>query len=416
MSTLLPYFEIIWMIVVIIILAVRKNGQAAGFMGCWFVIWLLCFADPAAMSQIPMQHEASVAHILISWCAKISILGVASASILRPHGKRVIGVCWALICQCLSVLLGMIWALDDSSWGSLWQWDAIESLSLCMVFMLYGWLRSPGGTQCWAWGSILLIGLQNALVYGLFHFGNSSIHRYADNEHALFVGLGMLGWLVCLAIWHLRHLRHSGNANIPQRDTREFVCFAVVVLGIAACGLRIPGWALCAVFVVVWALLSAGRTKRSIALCIAGAVILISVTALPTRYHTQWAQLEGSGNTETVWKLAGIQTESAGECLRYSAILERDGQFEEVKFDACSNEIRPVDAVEVWGDGRMEQLRVIEYDASRGVGILVRDVTLDRMLELCLIILFFVLLLGIKRKVYEDLADSEDEQRQCLYV
>ncbi len=151
---------------------------------------------PTEQATLMLSHTFAPAHILSAMAAKATALWAAAKLVYElgpndnePHQtwsnaiqRGLLGlschsaISLALIYGTCAILLGMAWALDASSWHSLWQWDPIETLSLITLCAIMAATARPRVV----WGITILLSIASIDILTSGALATDSRHAYAS--------------------------------------------------------------------------------------------------------------------------------------------------------------------------------------------------------------------------------------------
>ncbi|MBQ9396185.1 MAG: hypothetical protein IJU23_11830 [Proteobacteria bacterium] len=345
------------------------------------------------------NHWTSPFHIVLSWGAKIWSLCLGTSIVLggtRPEAWKIQTGLWL---SGISVITGIFWAFDAPNWGAIWQWDGIETLSLCSFLCLYG-LKAGKDSRVAGYVCLLLVVVQNIALYGTGMTGDVSRHSYAEiSSNAWIVTAAQILWFVVVAgiglIKRRKHDTSPGDAenrkSLMHKDKNIIRDGAVIALaGIAVCvisGLLPAGsengamkYAYYAAFALIFAGLSDWHKGRIAAIC--GMATLCVPCIFPTNTEIELAVLQSPDSRA---ELIGIRAENLGERVHYLAEVRYGSAFADIEMDGYGTGFYPTGHADVFSGG-IVRLWGVDYRANRGVSLLVRSITLERLYELWLII------------------------------
>ena len=220
----------------------RKNGSTTKFLSIvsaavatLFVIQLsliqpfaIC-AVPGEMLPVPfeeapfpvaMRHWAAMPHTLL-FCFTKPLTAIACAlALCTQKWNRAIPL--ALILWSTGILLGMAWSANSPGWGHMWNWDAVENLSLSVELLLLTLVADhftdAPGTTFHRLKNITLFLSSVAVFWITFSvrsgFLRGSIHAFTGNASSSAI------WMIALILWltALIFLKHYSKVseNLPS--------------------------------------------------------------------------------------------------------------------------------------------------------------------------------------------------------
>lgn len=382
----LPLWEPILAFAAALGLLRHHHSRSAFWLGTYGFI-VLFFKDPSqAGMTAAMSHPLALAHIAVSWGAKIACLasiclsfdGPAirrSASLRRgsrryrvpteylsaPDTRRLLDAVLKLtvIYQAISIILGMFWAFDDPAWGALWQWDFIEITALLTWIGAAIWHLTQSRHCALFLFTVFLC--QSLMLCGITDITQISRHAYASTDTAEIWGIILCTWAACLCLWGVRRQQSASSkaAFVPQKP----------------------------------------QAKRHLLLLIYPAFIIAIVISglLPERASSQWVSLDTTGN----YRLEGVRAYSAGTCVHYDISLAADGTSLNLPMQACPDASAPLAHADVWVNFSKMRIWALQYRADQGIELLIRPITSNVFMQgiLILICLAMFWLLSIQQSM-----------------
>lgn len=399
---------------------VLSRKKSCFFALLMYLILFVFLRSPVSIDAF-FIHWSSPFHIVLSWAAKVWLLCVGLSHILsgiRPEPQKIQIGLW--LCS-LSIITGMYWAFDAPNWGELWQWDGIETLSLCSFLSLYG-LKNSREDKLPAYLCVFMVVVQNIALYGTGLMGEISRHSYAEvSSNALILTISQIMWfLFVVGLGVLRRARK--REYLEESCTLEKGIFGVirqssliVLAGISICvitGVLPAGvensvikYIYYGVFTIILAGMSNWNSSHSRAAAFCAVITLWIPGILPGDSETELAEIGGSENRA---ELLGIRAENRGEHIHYLAEIRYGSSFADIEMDGYETGFYPSGHVDVLNSG-IVRIWGVDYRANRGVRLLTRNITLDRLYEvwvLFLLILSVVVFIA-QNHSHQKLKDSE---------
>ena len=364
-----------------------------------FVLSLLLIQPPALTPESMFSaHWLAPVHILFSWCAGICVWGYLCLPFAgaKPHSalSRL-----ALICQSAAVVSGMIWAMDAPDWGMLWQWDDIETGSLCMLLTLMMLYRSPSAF----WRCLcLFFALWQIFSLYLMPMGHSR-HSYLESPVNLVLWCSAV--LLYLGVFVYRFVRHSGEAKSESqtqnwiRIARIFGGLSMILVLLASQAEWIENVLLYPCFAIIWCALSINRISVHNLMMIGLGTATILVPAFTDRNADQvWINLDEPVSGLT---LAGVRISEQNDCQIYHTEIQNNWQsVSEIEIKSCDHQMIPLNHRDMIASGGIWRLWGLDYQPRIGVSLLKRNITLAVLYEIYLVLLWICwLVLEICRMV-----------------
>ncbi len=423
MSSYLYWIEPILMGICLIALIIRRQKSAAIFCGLYLLI-LVFFRDysPSAIDYFA-AHSLAIPHIITSWAAKALIIGTSLVELTKPEVVRFSAIKCCILLQSLTIILGMFWAFDAPDWGALWQWDGIETLSLCTLTSLLILEHSAPKQTLPAIVTLFTLIVQNLALYGFGMTDDISRHSYNQIPQShLFWIIGQCLFFAVVTAFSLFLRKHKKSTdkethfeeNKPDKTTSiRFCglmtsCFTCAGISVIICtGIRLEESLLWIVFSILWVLITLNTSVRSWVHTILGLIFIVMLANLPTKTDLTVARLEM--NPQTSLQLVGIEAKSDQEILHYTSEIALNNHIFALHFIADKDGIHPDGHMDVRNCFRMERFWAVDYKASQGITLLRRDITLNKWCELLLILIFFATQSWLipKKKSKNELKDSE---------
>lgn len=365
-------------------MGVALLGQWEVWLGCALVAWNDRRATPLESwvcgtmlvvlwgMAVPSSEALLTSHILAPahvWCARSAKVFFFFALCRAGLGKdagRVVRAC--VVTSGWGILLGMAWAFGAPQWGNLWQWDFIETASLVFIGLMWAWMREPQ-RRCWPLMALSCWCIQWMSVYGLELA--MSRHQYgAAGWEAVALGVAWMGMLTCM----IARQKDAFPSPITFGDKiRVFVGFvAIFIVLLSMFGIQIDDFWMYIVFCALWMVFSYHRVKAGWGLGLA--LGMLGLAWLPQDADTTWAALD-----EGAYRLEGIEATASGGITDFRAHVVcaheagREGARAVVPFVAQNGQIMAGRGIDVWEGSRAVRLWIVDYRASRGVLLLVRD-------------------------------------------
>ena len=352
-----------------------------------FVLYLLLIQPPALTPESMFSaHWLAPVHILFSWIAGTCIWGYLCLISVntKPHNP----LCrLALIFQSAAIISGMIWAMDAPDWGMLWQWDDIETGSLCMLLTLMMIRRSPSVF----WRSLcLFFALWQIFSLYLMPVGHS---RHSYLESPINLVLWCIAVLVFLAVFIYQSVRNhrtasnesSGWIRIARISGGLVMAFALLAsqTGIIESVLLYP------CFAIVWCGLSMSRLTAKGMIVIVFGMATILVPAFADRNAEQvWLTLD---EPSSGLLLAGVRISAENDCQIYHTDIQNNWQsISEIEIKFCDHQMMPINHRDVVTSGGILRIWGLDYQPRIGVLLLKRNITLAVLYEICLVLMWFI--------------------------
>ena len=371
--------------------------KKASFYAVLVYLCLFVMFRPSVGVDLFLTHWSSPFHIILSWGTKVWMLCLGTSIVMsgvRPEPWKIQTGIWL---SAASIITGIFWAFDAPNWGFLWQWDGIETLSLCAFFVLYG-LKNSRDFLFSGYACLVMISLQNIALYGTGMTGDISRHSYAEvSSHAMILTALQIFWFVAVAVigrFRRKKVAVKSDDVTAQRPGNGMVWLSAMIalMGIAICVMTgilpavttsLMAFVYYGAFAVSWACLSNWRNRvgRVVAICGLATICFPGVVSFDS--ETELAEI---GNRESHAELIGIRAESLEERIHYTAEIRYGSELADIEMDSYGNEFYPTDHVDVFSGGFV-RLWGLDYKANRGVNLLVRNITLERLYEVWLIAL-----------------------------
>lgn len=423
MSSYLYWIEPILMGICLIALVIRRQKSAAIFCVLYLLI-LVFFRDysPSAIDYFA-AHSLAIPHIVASWAAKALIIGACLVKLTKPEAVRISAIKCCILFQSLTIILGMFWAFDAPDWGALWQWDGIETLSLCTLTALLVWNHSTAKQILPATVTLFTIIIQNLALYGVGMTDDISRHSYNQIPQShLFWIIGQclfFAAVIVVSLFLRKYKKSTDKENRIAENKSDKIasirlcglmtsCFICTGISIIICaGIHLQESLLWIVFGVLWVLITLNTYVRSWVHTILGGIFIVMLANLPTKADMTIAKLEM--NPQTSLQLVGIEAKTENDILHYTSEIASNNHIFALHFIADEDGIHPKGHMDVRNGFKMERFWAVDYKASQGIILLRRDITLDKWCELLLILIFFATQSWLipKKKSKNDLKDSE---------
>ncbi len=377
----------------------------------YVVLCILCIHGDAG--QLWQEHYLSSFHIWISTVAKVYIVALAIGVIDGKYIYRESQSC-GLILQGASILAGMIWAFEDFSWGTLWQWDPIELLSLSVLFGLCAMTRSANKRE-WACLLLLLFFLQGIMLYGIGILNGMSRHSYGLTARGIYLTIGYLVWVISIFVICFRKKNACCsdiitvdvtnniqlNNNVSAGNVENILIYIILfVNGLTFAGFEINHDALYFAFIVLWCGIAGigifyrrnkRRIRRMVSVCILGVITFCLIWNSQPEIRLETASVHGE-----TWILDGIYPDKKEDCIDYIGTIRfRDEAAFDIAIPGCERGDKLEKGAEIWADNHLMNVRGLSYHAVKGVQLVVEDMTWGRLCEAWLVLMFLLALFGL---------------------
>lgn len=352
--------------------------MCALFMGFYFLI------RPENHSFIETFGEHSLAqlHIWTSWAARMAVICLAVHTLTSPKSSR-LAARLVIMIESIAIVTGMFWAFDNYAWGALWQWDSVELISLIVWFALVYGYNAHENRAFWALTTLLAILTQLYMLLGPHAL--ASRHNFFVEKFSwiwpIFVGI----WLIILLAVYAKTLQTHTHTPIGMRDS--FAGILLIFLGILSLTPfyeNVHHAALAGIFLFLWGILWF-RAHRKLPL-ILGCITLLWVLLLPSGPDRPLQQMLWANVDSSEYVLTGVHSMPKDDCLHYQFDITHNSNEWTLPYQSCDSS-EPPQAADIWDTIIPKRHWVIQYQATKGVQLLVRNTTPERLFELWIILL-----------------------------
>lgn len=387
-SLILEYHEIIWILFGFYYLWSESRRESSNFIQRdhfllrepFFLLSIFLVKFAFTIHTPWANHVVAPAHIETASAGEIALI----LAIVRTwtHGEAPREFALSFLLQLACLILGMLWAFEDSGWGELWQWDRVESSALWVLWATSGGWRRPHEGRFWAWICLILAAAQAGLISG---GALLSRHQYAERSW-----LPLACWILfAVAGLILSRKRKLRDEKVPQ--TRA-LCAGnlLLILGLwNALGGHCPVWAQMAAFIAVC--VTGTFSRRTWILWVACILTMLAV-------HVRGAHERLVATTDsTSWQLAGVSLEPDESCYRYRFAIKHGDAIAIVPHTLCDGRVMHDSFADMREGIEFYRLRAMRYEAFRGLTLDVRTVTVEKWTSHWLIVFYFILFFHVNR-------------------
>ena len=353
-----------------------------------FVMYLLLIQPPAITPESMFSmHWIAPAHILFSWtagCCLWAMLSLPQCDETDVLSKAM------LVNQLAAIATGMIWAMDAPDWGMLWQWDSVETGSLCLFIAAYALSRSH--SAFWRYLCLILAMYQ---IWSLYLMPtDQSRHSYVDAQvNALIWYLSAACFLALFICRNRRIPKINHHKTSAIHQTAQYTCgLLMLFIYLLSQGNFIENRWLYPCFAVIWCVCAADRiTMRRLAAAAAGVCTMM----LPAFVSSDADQIRvGLDPQNSGISLAGIRISDADNCQIYHATIQSDLQTTDISAQSCNHQMMPMDHRDMITPGGIQRFWFMDYQARFGVLLLRRNITLAMLYEIWIVVLWLCFLLS----------------------